>query len=98
MNHEMHSATNPTSPRRSLEQRLAGRPDRLARLPQIVDRLDQSSTDGSDADQAEARVIEQVRQLGHQLLTDWAQGANAHSQAQVPAQHPHAHRHGKKNS
>jgi len=96
MNDELPSPTKGTSPRRSLEQRLARRPDLLARLHQIVDHLDQSITDGSDADQAEARVIEQVRQLGHQWLTNWAEEANEHTQAQVPAQHPHASRHGKK--
>jgi len=96
MNDELPSPTNGTSPRGSLEQRLARRPDLLARLHQIVDRLDQSVTDGSDADQAETRVIEQVRQLGHQRLTPWADEAHDHTQAQVPAQHPHASRHGKK--
>jgi hypothetical protein len=98
MNDELPSPTKRTSPRRSLEQRLACRPDLLARLHQIVDHLDQSITDGSDADQAEARVIEQVRQLGYQWLTHWAEEANEHTQAQVPAQYPHASRHGKKNS
>ncbi len=98
MNDELHATAKGTSSRRSLEQRLARRPELLARLHQIVDRLDQSVTDGSDADEAEARVLEQVRQLGNQLLTHWAEDANAQAQAQVPAQHPHASHHGKKNS
>jgi hypothetical protein len=77
---------------------LAARPELLNRFHQIVDLLDQSVADGSDADAAEARVIEQVRQLGQQLLHRWAGEANAHTQAHVSEQHPQATRHGKKNS
>lgn len=98
MNDESHSYKKSESTRDSLEKRLAARPELLARFHQIVDLLDQSITDGCDADQAEARVIEQVRQLGHQVLTHWAGEANTHTQEQVPRQHPQASRHGKKNS
>ena len=83
---------------RSLEVRLARRPELLARLHHIVDMLDHSVTDGCDAHAAEDRVIEQLRQLGQEVLGQWAHEANAHAQAQVPAQHPQASAHGKKNS
>ncbi len=101
MNNELpyqNKATPPSAPRRSLEQRLAQRPAVLERLHQIADVLDQSVRDDSTADDAEIRVLGQLRQLGQELLGQWAQEANAHTQAQVPTQHPSAIRHGKKNS
>jgi hypothetical protein len=79
-----------------LEQRLAHRPEVLARLHQLADTLDQSVGDECSADQAEDRVTEQVRQLAQELLTQWAAEANAHTQAQVRARHPAAIGHGKK--
>lgn len=83
--------------RRPLEARLAHRPEVLERLHQLADTLEQSVGDDCTADQAEERVSEQVRQLAREVLEQWAREANAHTQAQVPTQHPSAIRHGKKN-
>jgi hypothetical protein len=69
----------------------------LARLHQLAETLDQSVGEDCTADQAEERVSEQVRQLALEVLTQWAQEANAHVQAQVTARHPTAIGHGKKN-
>lgn len=98
MNDELFKSNNRSTARRSLEQRLAHRPEVLARLHQLADTLEQSVGDDCTADQAEARVSEQVRQLARELLEQWAREANAHTQAQVRARHPEAIRHGKKNS
>jgi len=96
MNDELPKSTPFSAPRRPLEQRLAHRPEVLARMHQIADTLDQSAGDDCTADQAEARVSEQVHQLAGEVLGQWAHEANAHTQAQVPTQHPSAIRHGKK--
>lgn len=96
MNDEHPKSTSPSTPRRPLEERLAHRPAVLARLHQLADTLDQSSGDHSTADQAEERVSAQVRQLALEVLAQWAHEANAHTQAQVKAQHPSALGHGKK--
>lgn len=82
--------------RRNLEQRLARRPDVLERLHAIADLLDQSVAEGCSADQAETRVIEQVRLLGQEILGQWAQETHAVAQQQMPRRHPHAVREGKK--
>jgi hypothetical protein len=82
--------------RRSLEVRLAQRPELRARLDRILDMLDHSVADGCDAHAAEERVIGQQRQLGQEVLGQWAQEANAQAQSQVPAHHPQASAHGKK--
>jgi hypothetical protein len=96
MNDELPKLTKPAILRPPLEQRLAHRPEVLARLHQLADTLDQSVGDDCTADQAEERVSEQVRQLAQEVLARWAHEANAHSQAQVPTRHPSAIRHGKK--
>ena len=98
MNDERSIVIGPAAPRRPLEERLARRPALLARLHQLADHLDQSVADGSDAHRAEAWVRTQLRQLGQEVLSQWAVEANAHGQAQVPAQHPQASAPGKKNS
>lgn len=96
MNDELPKRTQPSTPRRPLEQRLAHRPEVLARLHQLADTLDQSVGDDCTADEAEERVSEQVRQLAQEVLAQWAHEANAYTQAQVPARHPTAIHHGKK--
>jgi hypothetical protein len=84
--------------RRRLEERLAQRPELLDRLHQIVDTLEQTVADGSDAHEAEDRVVDEVRKLGQGVLNQWAQEANAQIQARVKAEHPPACKNGKKNS
>ncbi len=98
MNDEHFKPSRSAPPRRSLDQRLAHRPDVLARLHQLADTLEQSVGDDCTADQAEERVSKQVQQLARELLEQWAREANAHTQAQVPTHYPEAIRHGKKNS
>lgn len=83
---------------RALEERLADRPELHARLHSILDTLDQSVADGSDAHAAEDRVIEELRQLGQEFLGRWAHEAQSQAQAQVRTRHPHASQHGKKKS
>lgn len=97
MNDEPNVATAADHSRRNLEARLAGRPQLRARLHQILDTLDQSVAAGCDAHTAEERVIEELRQLGQEVLNQWAGESHAQVQEQVPAQHPGATRHGKKN-
>ena len=98
MNDERSLVNRPAAPRRPLEARLAQRPALLARLHELADHLDQSVADGSDAHRAEDWVRAQLRQLGQEVLSQWAVEANAHTQAQVRTHHPQASAHGKKNS
>lgn len=75
---------------------MAGRPQVLARFHSIADMMDQSLAAGCTADDAEARAIEQVRQLGRELIGDWAQEKQAASLARARRQHPQAIQHIKK--
>ena len=57
----------------SLDQRFAHRPRLRRRLLSIADMIDQAVAEGCSAHQAEARAIEQIRKLGNDVLTDWAE-------------------------
>lgn len=61
---------------RALEDRLAHRPELFARLHRLLDPLDPSVADGSDAHAAEERGIEPLRQLGQEILGHWAHEAH----------------------
>ena len=87
MNDEPLPAAAAAHPHRTLETRLAHRPELAARLHHLLDTLDQAVTDGADAHAAEERVIVEVRQLGQAVLDRWAHEAHAHAQAQVRVQH-----------
>ena len=84
--------------KRSLEQRMAKRPHVLARFHAIADLMDQAVAAGCTADEAERRAMEQVQQLGRELLGDWAQEQQADSLARARAAHPKAIKHIKKKS
>jgi len=62
---------NPNQP--SLDQRFANRPRLRQRLLSIADMIDQAVAEGCTAHEAEARAIEQIRKLGNELLSDWAE-------------------------
>lgn len=80
----------------SLDARFAKRPQAYARLRQIADMMDQAIAQGSTADEAEAQAVEQLRHLGRDLLSDWAQEKQQHSLAAARREHPQASQHVKK--
>ena len=79
-----------------LDERFAGRPEVRARLHQLADMMDQAMAEGATADEAEAKAIEQIQQLGSAVLTDWARAKQAESLQQAQQQNPGAIRHLKK--
>lgn len=93
MNDELH---NKTPSRRSLDERFAHRPHMRERLHQIADMVDQAIAEGCSADEAEDRAIEQMRKLGKELLTDWAQEKQQASVIQAQAKQDNLIRHKKK--
>jgi hypothetical protein len=69
---------------RSLDQAFAHKPHLRRRLLEISDMVDAAVAEGVSAHEAEARAIEQIRQLGHALLREWAE--KSEEQARVQAQ------------
>lgn len=59
--------------KRSLEERLREHPELRVRFEKMLDLVENESGDCVRADEAELRVLEQVRGLGQELLQDWAE-------------------------
>jgi len=57
-----------------LSTRLKKHPQLRARVEQLLDLCEDSAGDLRQAHEAEQRVIEQLRALGHEVLEDWATG------------------------
>jgi len=92
-----HTTTNvSTAGFRSLEERLAGRPQVLARFHSMADMMDRAMAEGCTADHAEELASQQLRQLGRELLGDWAEEKQTASLAQARREHPSAIKHIKK--
>lgn len=88
--------TNPKE--QSLDQRLANNPRLRQRFLAIADMVDQAVAEGCTADQAEARTIEQIRQLGQEVLTEWAEKAAPQASQKAREQDARLIKSGKKNS
>jgi len=60
------------SGKRSIEERLKDHPDLIARLHALAEVVENVGNDWEKADDAERRVWEEVRQIGHEALRGWA--------------------------
>ncbi len=63
--------------KRSLEERLREHPELRARFEQMLALVENAEGDCGRADEAELRVLEQVRGLGRELLQDWPEVGQA---------------------
>lgn len=94
MKHEHFRSKNRTQ---TLDERLAGDPILAERIHQIADMRDELLAQGYSLDEVEAKVIEQMRLLGKELLGGIAQ-IKAHQAAKQALQKdPAAQRDSKKN-
>lgn len=64
----------------------------------IAEMIDQAVAEGCTAHEAETRAMEQIRQVGNEVLTDWAEKAERDARRQALAQNPKLINYGKKNS
>ena len=77
--------------------RLKQHPQLRGRVERLIDLVEDAGDDLRKADEAERRVIEEVRGLGQELLEDWADGQVA-KRADELERTPGIWREGKKNS
>jgi len=56
----------------SLDERLTAHPQLKERVEALLTIVEDSSVDGQHADEAERRVIAEVRRLGNEALGSWA--------------------------
>jgi hypothetical protein len=83
---------------RSLDERLATNPELRERMHRLIDVIDAAAGDCVTAAQAEARVVEEIRKMGAEVLTAWSERAEAEAQQGVRPKDPRAVRDSKKNS
>jgi hypothetical protein len=81
---------------RSLDECFAGRPHLRLRFLAIGDMIDQAVAEGCTAHEAETRAIEQIRKLGQEVLTDWAEKSEPEARHLAQAQNPKLIQYGKK--
>jgi hypothetical protein len=84
-NDEPEEPTMPQLPEQDLIflQRLNGHPVLRARFESLLGVVEDAGGDLEKADAAERRGIEEVRQMGNEVLTAWAQNGIARSAARV---------------
>lgn len=87
-----------SSERRSLDERLGRSPEVARRFHRILDMMEDALAEGADAHQAEEQAIEQLDQLGNELLTDWARQRAQSCTEQARQEDPTLTKDGKKNS
>jgi hypothetical protein len=63
---------NASTRKRSLEERLKEQPEFRARIERLLDVIENAAGDVEKAAEAERRVIEELRQMGNEVLHDWA--------------------------
>jgi hypothetical protein len=86
MNNELPSSS--PKEQRSLDEAFAQKPHLRQRLLEISDMVDAAVAEGVSAHQAEARAIEQIRKLGHALLTEWGEKTEQRARAQAHQEDP----------
>ncbi len=87
---------NSNQNQQSLDQRFGNRPRLRQRLLSIADMIDQAVAEGCTAHEAEARAIEQIRKLGNELLTDWAEKSERDARLKAHEKNPNLIDYGKK--
>jgi hypothetical protein len=83
---------------RSLDECFADKPHLRNRLFEIAEMIDALVAEGCTAHQAEEKAIEQIRQLGNGILTQWAEKAEETAVEQARAGDPKLQPYRKKNS
>lgn len=82
----------------TLAKKLKDYPELRERFEQLVAIVENNDNETTLADVAEERVIEEVRQLGHDALENWAKRRSEKASLQVKTKMKKARKNTKKNS
>lgn len=82
---------------RSLEERLKEYPELKAKIEAMLGIIENAGGDVEKAAEAEQRIIEEMRQMGNEVLHSWARRQQQKKEAEYNAQ-PGVNRQRKKNS
>ncbi len=81
----------------NLEERLLAHPHLCERIEALLNVVENSASDVETADLAEERVMEEVRQIGHQALSSWAERQHQKQVELLRSDRPQVRQHLKKN-
>jgi hypothetical protein len=98
VNTELTNSNSKNPKEQSLDQRLANNPRLRQRFLAIADMVDQAVQEGCTADEAEERAIQEIRKLGQEILTEWAEKSAPQASQKAQKQDARLIKSGKKNS
>jgi hypothetical protein len=81
-----------------LEDRLNRQPELKARIEELLSAVENADGDLEKANDAEQRMIEELRKIGQTALQAWATGQNKKQSESFNQEHSQARQAGKKNS
>ncbi len=84
--------------KKSLEKRLEAYPYLKERIDSIIKVVENSDGSIEKADEAEQRAIEELRQMGNDILHGWAENQSSKKEKEVKEKNRDANKHSKKNS
>jgi hypothetical protein len=82
----------------TLEQRLSQYPSLKNRIELLINIIEDSAGDCQKANEAEMRVIEELRKMGSEALHSWSEHKKAKTTEDFDKEHSAAIKSGKKNS
>lgn len=82
---------------KSIEERLNRHPVLKKRIEALLNIVENSSGDTDTADDAEKRVVQELRQMGNEILYDWASERESIAVESMRDHNGNAIGHGKKN-
>jgi len=91
-------SVEPSTDETRLLEQLRANPLVAEKFSAIMERLQEETTNGGDANQAEEMAIESLRELGNAMLTQWAEKRHDQSVAEARSEDAQLTRHAKKNS
>ncbi len=83
---------------RNLEERLNQHPQLRARIESLLSVVENAQGDVTKADEAEQRVVKEIRHLGQEALQEWANRQNKAQTTALIEKQPSVHRARQKNS
>ena len=73
---------------KSLAEKLTAHPELEKRISQLIDIVEAESGHLDLADEAEGAVIENLKELGNELLTDWGEHKEGQKFTEASEHHP----------
>lgn len=95
---EVTNKDNENVRKRSIEERLKAYPRLKERIESIINVVENSEGNIEKANEAEQRVIEELRQMGNDILHGWSENQSRKKEKEIKEKNKDVNIHSKKNS